>query len=151
MGIKHPFVYIKATLNQNYPLVYPFKECNKLTVNTIHPAHAFAAETIGITDVDLMPRLNNVRDEFNNDLFYLPFTGILCSIPVSVIVLLFLCCYAISRKRWSFFIPALPLLLSLGIVVLSPGILGSPRYAYPIVFALPVVLGYYYSLANKRT
>jgi hypothetical protein len=151
MGVKHPFVYIKATLNQNYPLFYPFAECNKLTNGTISPAHAFAAETIGITDVDVLPRLNNVRDEFNNDLFYLPFTGILCSIPVSVIVLLFLCCYALSRKRWSFFIAALPLLLSLGIVVLSPGILGSPRYAYPIVFALPLALGYYYSLINKKT
>jgi hypothetical protein len=143
-------VYIKATLNQNYPLLYPFAECNRLTNGTISSAHRFAAETIGITDVEVLPRLNNVRNEFNDDLFYLPFTGILCSIPVSVIVLLFLCCYAISRRRWKFFIPALPLILSLGIVVLSPGIAGNPRYAYPVVFALPVVLGYYYSLLNKK-
>ena len=150
MGLKHPMVYVKATVNQNYPLVYPFSECNALTNSTLNRHHLYAAETIGIHDVELAPRLNNIRDEFNQDLFYLPFAGLVCSIPVHVLVLMFLCCYALSRRRWRFFIPALPLLLSVGIVLLAPGIAGTPRYAYPIVFSLPVVMAYYYSLVKKE-
>lgn len=150
MGLKHPMVYLKATVNQNYPLVFPFKECNSLAGDTLNPHHLFAAETIGIRDVELAPRLNNIWDEWNLDLFYLPFTGLVCSIPVCVLLLMFLCCYALSRRRWQFLIPALPLLLSVGIILLAPGIAGTPRYAYPIVYALPMVLAYYCSLIKPQ-
>ena len=150
MGLKHPMVYVKATVNQSYPLVYPFAECNRLAGSTLSRHHLFAAETIGIRDVEVAPRLNNIRNEFNADLFYLPFTGLVCSIPVHVLVLMFLCCYALSRRRWCFLIPALPLLLSVGIVLLAPGIAGTPRYAYPIVYSLPVVMAYYCSLVKKE-
>ena len=150
MGLKHPMVYMKATVNQSYPLVYPFAECNRLANGTLSRYHLFAAETIGIHDVEVAPRLNNIRNEFNADLFYLPFTGLVCSIPVHVLVLMFLCCYALSRRRWCFLIPALPLLLSVGIVLLAPGIAGTPRYAYPIVYSLPVVMAYYCSLVKKE-
>ena len=150
MGLKHPMVYVKATVNQSYPLVYPFAECNRLANGTLSRYHLFAAETIGIRDVEVAPRLNNIRDEFNQDLFYLPFTGLVCSIPVHVLVLMLLCCCALSRRRWCFLIPALPLLLSVGIVLLAPGISGTPRYAYPIVYSLPVVMACYCSLVKKE-
>lgn len=150
MGLKHPLVYVKATVNQSYPLVYPFAECGRLANGTLNRYHLYAAETIGIHDVEVAPRLNNIRNEFNNDLFYLPFTGLVCSIPVHVLVLMFLCCYALSRRRWCFLIPALPLLLSVGIVLLAPGISGTPRYAFPIVYSLPVVMAYYCSLVKKE-
>ena len=150
MGLKHPLVYVKATVNQSYPLVYPFAECNRLANGTLNQYHLFAAETIGIHDMEVAPRLNNIRNELNHDLFYLPFTGLVCSIPVHVLVLMFLCCYALSRRHWRFLIPALPLLLSVGIILLAPGIAGTPRYAYPIVYSLPVVMAYYYSLVKKK-
>lgn len=150
MGLKHPMVYVKATVNQSYPLVYPFAESNQLANGTLSRYHLFAAETIGIHDLEVAPRLNNIRNEFNADLFYLPFTGLVCSIPVHVLVLMLLCCYALSRRRWCFLIPALPLLLSVGIILLAPGISGTPRYAYPIVYSLPVVMAYYCSLAKKE-
>lgn len=149
-GLKHPFVYIKATVNQNYPLVYPFQEGNPLAISTLNKYHLFAAETIGITDVEVMPRVNNIRDEFNHDLMYLPFSGLVCNVGVNVLVLLFLCCYALRRRMWSFFIPAMPLLLSLAIVVAAPGIRGTPRYAYPILYSLPVVMSWYCFL-NRKT
>ena len=73
-------------------------------------------------------------------------------VPASIygLVLMFLCCYALSRRRWCFLIPALPLLLSVGIVLLAPGISGTPRYAYPIVYSLPVVMACYCSLVKKE-
>ena len=148
-GLKHPFVYIKATVNQNYPLVYPFQEGNQISVDTLNRYHLYAAESIGITDVEVMPRLNNIRNEFNHDLMYLPFTGAMCNIATYVLALLFFCCYALRRRLWDFFVPALPLLLSLAIVVAAPGIRGTPRYAYPILYSLPVVMSWYCFLAKK--
>lgn len=148
-GLKHPFVYIKATVNQNYPLVYPFQEGNQISVDTLNRYHLYAAESIGITDVEVMPRLNNIRNEFNHDLMYLPFTGAMCNIATYVLALLFFCCYALRRRLWDFFVPALPLLLSLAIVVAAPGIRGTPRYAYPILYSLPVVMSWYCFLSGK--
>ena len=148
-GLKHPFVYIKATVNQNYPLVYPFQEGNQISVDTLNRYHLYAAESIGITDVEVMPRLNNIRNEFNHDLMYLPFTGAMCNIATYVLALLFFCCYALRRRLWDFFVPALPLLLSLAIVAAAPGIRGTPRYAYPILYSLPVVMSWYCFLSGK--
>ena len=148
-GLKHPFVYIKATVNQNYPLIYPFQEGNQISVDTLNRYHLYAAESIGITDVEVMPRLNNIRNEFNHDLMYLPFTGAMCNIATYVLALLFFCCYALRRRLWDFFVPALPLLLSLAIVVAAPGIRGTPRYAYPILYSLPVVMSWYCFLSGK--
>lgn len=149
-GLKHPMVYVKATVNQSYALVYPFRECNALATGTLNKYHLYAAETIGIHEVEVLPRVNNIRDELNWDLFYLPASGLVCSIAVHVLVLMFLCCYALSRRHWSFFVCALPLLLSLGIILLAPGIVGTPRYAYPIVYSLPIVMAYYYSLLKDK-
>ena len=148
-GLKHPFVYIKATVNQNYPLVYPFQEGNQISVDTLNRYHLYAAESIGITDVEVMPRLNNIRNEFNHDLMYLPFTGAMCNIATYVLALLFFCCYALRRRLWDFFVPALPLLLSLAIVAAAPGIRATPRYAYPILYSLPVVMSWYCFLSGK--
>lgn len=149
-GLRHPMVYVKATVNQSYALVYPFRENNALRNATLNKYHLYAAETIGIHEAEVLPRVNNIRDEFNWDLFYLPVSGLVCSIAVHVLVLMFLCCYALSRRHWSFLLCALPLLLSLGIILLAPGIVGTPRYAYPIVYSLPVVMAYYYSLLEER-
>ena len=146
-GLKHPFVYVKSVVNQSYPLVYPFAEGNRLANDTLNKHHLFAAETIGIHDAAIAPRLNNIMNEFNHDLLYLPFSGLMCSIAVNVLVLMLLCCFALSRRRWLFFIPALPLLLSIGIILLAPGISGTPRYAYPVLYSLPVLMAWYYSLA----
>lgn len=148
-GLKHPLVYIKATVNQSYALVYPFRENNALRNGTLNEYHLYAAETIGIHEAEVLPRLNNIRDELNWDLFYLPVSGLMCSIAVHVLVLMFLCCYALSRRQWRFFLCALPLLLSAGIILLAPGIVGTPRYAYPLVYSLPVVMAYYCFLMKE--
>jgi len=149
-GFKHPLVYIKATVNQSYALVYPFRESNPLMNGTLNKHHLYAAEFIGIHDVEVLPRLNNIRNELNWDLFYWPGSGLVCSIAVHVLVLLFLCCYTLSRRYWRFFLCALPLLLSLAIVLAAPGIVGTPRYAYPVVYSLPVLMGYYCALSKKE-
>lgn len=146
MGLKHPFVYIQATVEQNYPVIFPFREGPPLGTGTLNRHHLVAAEELGISDGDVMPRVNNIRNGLNGLLFYLPFTGLAFAVPLAVLGLLALCCFALSRRRWNFFVVALPLLLSLGIVILSPGIAGNPRYAYPILYAFPSLLACWWGL-----
>ena len=54
-------------------------------------------------------------------------------VPASIygLVLMFLCCYALSRRRWCSLIPALPLLLSVGIVLLAPAFPEHPAMPIP--------------------
>ena len=59
------------------------------------------------------------------------------------ILLLWLCIFSIRKKLYSVLLTAIPLLLSVMIIILSPVIQGSPRYAFPIIYALPYILSYY--------
>ena len=59
------------------------------------------------------------------------------------ILLLWLCIFSIRKKLYSVLLTAMPLLLSLMIIILAPVIQGSPRYAFPIIYAFPYILSYY--------
>lgn len=151
-GLKHPVVYLEATLHQNYSLLYPVVNM-KLYDETFFSNKRFADlyEKTGLHEVPAIDRLDEYRTAFNNALAHFPLTGLFCNIAVCNIVLLALCCYAIRRKRFLFLLTALPVLLSDAIVVLAPVIQGHPRYALPIVYSMPLLLAFYLSLRPSST
>ena len=65
------------------------------------------------------------------------------------ILLVWLCVFSIRKRFYSVLLTAMPLLLSLLIILLAPVIQGHPRYAFPIIFALPFVLSYYMYCDSK--
>ena len=76
-------------------------------------------------------------------LFSLPVIGLLSHPATYILVLIFLMYYALRDKKLSFLLLTLPLLLSIVIIILAPCIQNHPRYAFPIIYAFPVILSYY--------
>ena len=155
MFFKHPGTYFAATLNQNYLLYYPFKSdevayFGSYTTFLYQDKSWFSRFTpqlkqkIGYTNrPDVFSNARSVLKSFEFFLYSCPLTGVLCHVATYVIFLLYLCCGALRRKIWSMLVISCPLLMSVLVVIFAPAIHGHPRYAFPVVYSLPVVIAYY--------
>lgn len=144
-GLKHPMTYIEATMNQNYYLVYPLVE-NSTVYDTTAPDKVSAkklADKLGVHEVPLIQKLDTWRTGFNKVFFTLPVFGLLSSMAFFNLILIYLCYDAIRRKVPQMFLLVMPLLLSDAIIILAPVIKGHPRYAFPVIYSIPIVFGAY--------
>lgn len=71
---------------------------------------------------------------------HIPVAGLLFSIGFFPWVILFLFLDALRRKRYGLLLPLLPCILSVAVLLVSP-VSGSYRYAMPLTYALPFLLG----------
>ena len=81
--------------------------------------------------------------------FEVPGLNLVSHPAVYNILLIWLVVFAVRKKQYSVIMTAMPLLLSLMIIILSPVIQGSPRYAFPIIFTSPYILSYYLYCDSK--
>lgn len=145
---KHPMVYINATLNQNYYCFYPFVPNDTCYVNTVTLEQTWPNYNEVKAALKLKPfeQLDPWKDKmyaFYQMCFEMPGLNLLSHPAFYNILLLWLCIFSIRKKLYSVLLTAMPLLLSLMIIILAPVIQGSPRYAFPIIYAFPYILSYY--------
>ena len=151
-GLKHPMTYIEATMNQNYYLVYPLVE-NNTVYDTTAPDKVSAkklAEKLGVHEIPAIQKLDRWRTGFNKVFFTLPIFGLLASMAFFNLILIYLCYDAIRKKISQMILLLMPLLLSDAVIVLAPVIKGHPRYAFPIIYAMPIVFCAYLFFVRKK-
>lgn len=145
--LKHPLTYIEATMNQNYYLVYPFSENTVIYDSIYEERYKDVIDAMGVRETMAFPRLNDIRVAVYRLLPSLPIIGLLSCVAVYNIIMLFMLLFAAYNREWKVFIVAAPLLISDLIVVASPVV--SPRYTFPIIYAMPILVTYYLKLSIK--
>lgn len=153
--VKHPFVYVKATVNQNYYLLYPFTAnanfyVNHIADSTRQPNQSEVVEALNWHDVEPIASLKSPLRAFDNLCFYLPVLNLLSHPAFYVLLLIWLSVFAFYRKRFLWLLASVPIWLSTAIVVLAPVIQGHPRYAFPIIYSMPVMLAYFLYLGKAE-
>ncbi len=84
-------------------------------------------------------------------LYSMPVIGLLSHPAFYSIVLLFLFALVCVKQLKKVLLVLCPLILSLGVIILAPVIQGHPRYAFPIIYSMPVVIAYYiYESAKQK-
>lgn len=152
-GLKHPVTYLEATMNQNYYLLYPLVENNTLydTTEPDREAADVLAEELRVHEIPLIQKLDQWRTGFNKVLFTLPVFGLLASMAFFNLILIYLCYGAIKKRLPQMAMILMPLLLSDAVIVLAPVIKGHPRYAFPVIYSIPVVFAaFLYFKAGKE-
>lgn len=81
--------------------------------------------------------LNNAYNAFG----YLPVLGLMVNQGFTDLVLLAAALYALLEKKGRLLYLCLPLLLTLAITFVGPMVKGHPRYTYPIMYCLPLLMG----------
>lgn len=153
---KHPFCYFRATLNQNYYLLYPYIANDALYVfrlsdDTGGDIQKKLLEQIDSYDVQPIANLKIPLKDFYHMLFSLPILSMLSHPAFYMILLILLTVYTFCRKSYLWLLASLPIWLSAAIVVLAPAIQGTPRYAFPIIYTMPVLVAFYIYLGKKAT
>ncbi|MCR5161651.1 MAG: DUF6020 family protein [Lachnospiraceae bacterium] len=153
MFFKYPKSYIAATLNQNYYLVYPFKENNTVYMSfySTHPEHNDSVvELLGISESSKFSKEREILKYAYRLIYSSPILGVLSDTTIYVLALFAAAVLALAKRRFSLLLPALPLLLSALVVILAPIIQGHARYAFPVVYSMPVLLSYYMYLGREQ-
>lgn len=152
---KHPMVYINATLNQNYYCFYPFISNNTCYINTFTREQPWPYYDEVKVVLKIMPfeKLDPWKDRmyaFYQMCFEVPGLNLLSHPAFYNILLIWLFIFSVRKKLYSVILTAMPLFLSLMIVILAPVIQGHPRYAFPIIYTLPFVLSFYLFCDSKN-
>ena len=79
----------------------------------------------------------------------LPVIGMLNNVAVYIILMFIVLLFMLKDKRKKEMLILLPLVLSFFSVIAAPQIQNQPRYAFPIICSMPVVLAYYAKIAQE--
>jgi hypothetical protein len=149
---RHPMTYFEATMNQNYYLVYPFKENSRLYYSTYVDYfydHDFMNELSSEQEMTFA-KANDVRIEFYKLLNEFPITGMFSNLAVYNILLAYLIIFAIKDKKKGFLRMTVPVVLSDLVVLAGPAIYDNIRYSLPVIYMMPLVVAYYIHIYNKE-
>ena len=87
--------------------------------------------------------------------FYLmysfPVIGMISHTAPYIIAAFFLSIMAAVRKKFSFLLLAVPVLLSAVVAVFAPAVIGNPRYVFPVIYSMPLLTAFFaYLCRNGR-
>jgi hypothetical protein len=154
MFLRHPLCYIEATWDQNYYAFMPDYDAvvYNQDVNygmSIMP-QSFIDE-IGFTIPAPLQGAAITICSFYGLLNRLPVIGRLNNMGVSILLLFALCLFYARDCRRRDFAALIPGLMTFIFILLGPVIDVQPRYAFPILYALPLLMGYYIQAADSNS
>lgn len=144
--VRHPVTYIEATVNQTYFLFSPMADNQRYykDIATYERWTTYDYSGFFTEKKELRKWKNNLFDYYVN-FSRLPALGIFVNQAFYSILLLGICLYALYDKNGRLLMLALPLLLTLAIAFVAPANFKHPRYTYPIVYSIWLLLGIFAS------
>lgn len=151
---RHPLCYAEATWNQNYYLFAPYVD------NIVYNKNCFVGaetlwdepiyETLGIHIPESLEGLDAVAVSLYSLLTKMPVIGTLNNVAFYTILLCMVALFMLADgwKKEQLFV-LLPLILSFFIILMAPQIQDQPRYAFPIIYAMPSVTAFYLARSRK--
>lgn len=151
--IKYPDTCINATVNQNYLLFDPLVSNMKYytSKNNNHMALKGYPSPLFIEKGTLWASLDNALLQNYYSFGKLPFLGLLVNQGFYNLMLLALCLYALFERNGKLLLISLPLLLTLAITFVGPTVYHHPRYTYPIMYTMPVLLGLFITQTRNQS
>ncbi len=140
---RHPLTYVEAAVCQTYPLYYPFRE----SIRARYAVRDEAEFTELTAELEYpvktaVPNGNEIAQHWGVLLYRLPVIGLFSSQAVYVLLLVYLTVFSILDRNKGMLCLLFPLVLSIGVVFVSPTVLNHERYAFPFIFATPITLAY---------
>lgn len=144
--MRYPKTCFMAAVNQTYylfsPLVQNVRYYDSLSAHSklSNKRYGFDARPY-LLDTPVLEELCNELSTFNHNVFpSIPILGLTASQAVYTILLavIFLC--GLLRKDRRILVLTAALLVTLGITAIGPAVYNHPRYTYPIMFSMPVLL-----------
>ena len=146
MFFKHPGVCLSATLNQSYFLVYPLYvsvKCYTGYETGWHWQQTLFGSDLGFSASETI--LTPYRAMMTNVWLFMskmPIPGVPAHPAVNILILLGLILLGLQKKDGKLLILCVPCLLTVFVVILAPCTSNGARYCFPIIYSMPVLIGY---------
>lgn len=145
--LKHPLCYIEATWNQNYYVFAPDID------NIVYNKDCNVGEEI-MWDIGILDQINfevpgfmqgicAIMVSYYSLLSRLPVIGLLNNVAFYMILLFVMFIFMLKDQCRKELLIMLPLCLSFLIILAAPQIQNQPRYAFPIIYAMPTVVAFF--------
>ena len=153
---RYPGTCFIATAHVNFYLFSPLVQ-NVRYYPTIDSDIQFVSNELGYDASELFGYDNFNMREPQFDLFFVlkeiypasPFVGLLVNQAVYTILLAGICVCTLFKRDRRVWVMAAALMVTLGVAIIGPAVNGHPRYTYPIMFSMPVLV-YAFMCANPR-
>ncbi len=145
--MKDPKCYIEAALNHSFGYVYPEYVSKNLGAMQFY----IMGKPVATGDLDIYYVHNDKRNIMSNYAYLwmkIPLLSLLMFPAAYTWILFFLAALMIRKNKWRDLIACLPLLLTIGICIISP-VNGYVRYMLPVMAATPLLVGYSLNIANQ--
>ena len=153
IGARHPFTYLETIVNQNYGLVY-LKDAND-TVFMDYLADGDLASkfenSIGLFEYRRFDDQQDALEEWYMLMFSTPIIGLISHPALYILLLFVVLLIALKNKMTDCLLILLPLLLTIMFIIIGPVFHGHPRYAFPIIYSMPIVYSYTKYRVNSLT
>lgn len=150
---RHPLCYLEATWNQNYYIFAPYVD------NIVYNKNCYVGaelvwnsefyESVHFEVPERIQGLAQIAVSFYALLTRLPVVGMLNNVAFYVILMFVILCFMLKDGYRKELIVMVPLLVSFLFIIMAPQIQDQPRYAFPVVYAMPAVVAFYRSLGTK--
>lgn len=146
LWIQFPETCFAATVNQTYYLFSPlvhndrYYVSNSRHITKAEPRYGFDPTPYVYKNEKLEPLCKELANFYTNVFPVLPVLGLTVNQAVYTILLFAVSLCGLFRKDRRVLILTVSLLITLGITFIGPAVYDHPRYTYPIMFSMPVLL-----------
>lgn len=145
--LRHPLCYVEATWNQNYYVFAPYVDNVVYNKNCLVGSELeYDKEYYSWLNFQIpenMEGVSNVTVKLYSLLTTAPIIGMFSNVAFYVILMFVLLHFIRLEKNKRAFFVMLPALISFLFVLLAPQIQGQPRYAFPIIYTMPLMIAFY--------
>lgn len=144
----YPSVYLQAILNHDYGYVYLFKEPQEFFIDNIRRHELLNVDYFTYDTNKKFVDLRNILLELPQIYKSIPILNLTYSCGFYVWVIVLCGTSLILKKKYKYLLLVMPLILSIGVCLLSP-VNADFRYLLPVVVTFPIFSAYYLSIINK--
>lgn len=145
----YPTVYLQAVLNHNYGYFYLFKEPQEFFIDNIR-RHEFLNTNYLIYETnERFVDTRNILLKLPQVYKAIPIFNLTYSCGFYVWSIILFSILLILRKKYKKLLLILPIILSIGVCLLSP-VNADFRYLLPVIVTFPIFSAYYLSIISKE-
>lgn len=152
---RHPLCYVEATWNQNYYVFAPNidhivfnKDCH---VGEEIVVDLGMLEKVRFEIPQRMQGICAVMASLYSLLMRIPVIGILNNVAFYIILLFVIWIFMMKDGCRKELLALIPLFMTFLFILIGPQIMNQPRYAFPIIYAMPSVVAYYMQATKKES
>lgn len=142
--IKHPMIYVEATINNTYGYFYP----NRTSWYIYHDFDDRIVKKGFNYHYNSLEKIRLILSNIATILPKIPIIGLLVNIGFYVWIMLFIVSYLLYKKKYIDLLYLLPSFVSLLVCVASP-VNTYFRYAMPFIFAMPLSVALFIDIIKK--